>query len=97
MRMPMVVANSHLALEAAEFAREHGGFEPFHRALFHAYFEDARDIADADVLCDIARTCGVDDQGLRQALADGGYAAAVDHTTAEAREAEVLSTPTFYI
>ena len=27
-RMPRAVANSHLALEAAEFAREHGGFRP---------------------------------------------------------------------
>ncbi len=95
MRMPMVVANSHRSLEAAEFAREHGGFEPYHRALFHAYFEDARDIGDPDVLCDIARSCGVDDQRLRQALADGRYTAAVDRVTAEAREAEVLSTLTF--
>ena len=95
MRMPMVVANSHLSLEAAEFAREHGGFGAYHRALFRAYFEDARDIGDAEVLCELARSCGVDDQGLRQALADGRYAAAIDRITAEAREAEVLSTPTF--
>ena len=95
MRMPVVVANSHLALEAAEFARDHGGFDTYHRALFHAYFEDARDIGHADVLCDIARECGVDDQGLRQALADETYAARIDEITRLAREDEVLSTPTF--
>jgi predicted DsbA family dithiol-disulfide isomerase len=73
--MPPVVANSHAALEAAEFAREHGGFDAFLRALFHAYFEDARDIVDADVLCDVARACGVgvDDPGMRQAFADERY------------------------
>jgi predicted DsbA family dithiol-disulfide isomerase len=95
LRMPPVVANSHAALEAAEFAREHGGFDAFHRALFRAYFEDARDIGDADVLCDVARACGVDDQGLRQTLADERYRDRVDEVTHAAREDEVLSTPTF--
>jgi len=95
MRMPGVVANSHLALEAAEFAREHGGFEAYHRGLFRAYFEEGRDLGDAEVLCESARACGVDDQGLRQALADERYAASIDEITRAAREDEVLSTPTF--
>jgi predicted DsbA family dithiol-disulfide isomerase len=95
MRMPLVVANSHLALEAAEFARAEGGFERFHRALFEAYFEASRDIGDVDVLCEIARACGVHDQRLRQALADERYAAAVDAATDAARRDEVVSTPTY--
>ncbi len=98
MRMPPVVANSHRALEAAEFAREHADaatFAAYHRALFRAYFEELRNIGDADVLCEIARGCGVDDQGLRQALADDRYAETVDRITREARDDEVLSTPTF--
>lgn len=95
MRMPPVVANSHLALEAAEFARDSGGFERYHRAIFHAYFEDGRDIGDADVLCELGRECGVDDQRLRQALADETHAARIDEITRMAREDGVLSTPTF--
>jgi predicted DsbA family dithiol-disulfide isomerase len=95
MAMPPVVANSHLALEAAEFAREHCGFDVYHRALFAAYFEHGSDLGDADVLCEIARSVGVDDQSLRQALADGRYAATIDRVTDAARGDEVLSTPTF--
>jgi predicted DsbA family dithiol-disulfide isomerase len=95
MRMPAVIANSHLALEAAEFARAHGGFEPYHRALFRAYFEEGRDIGEAEVLCDLARACEVDDQALRQTLAESAYAEQVDRITAEARADEILSTPTF--
>ncbi len=95
MHMPKAVAKSHRALEAAEFAREHGGFDALHPALFRAYFEERRDIGDIDVLCEIARERGVDDQGLRQAFADETYAPLVDHVTAGAREDEVLSTPTF--
>jgi len=95
LRMPEVLANSHLALEAGEFAREHGGFDAFHRALFAAYFEQGRNLGDADALCDIARSAGVDDQGMGQALADGHYTELIDRHTAAAREDEVISTPTF--
>jgi len=95
MQMPRVVANSHVALEAAEFAREHGGFETYHAGLFRAYFDEARDIGDGEVLCDIARACGVDDQGLRQALVDERYAARIDEITASAREDEIVATPAF--
>ena len=95
MRMPAVVANSHRALEAAEFARVNGGFDAMHAALFEAYFEASRDIGDPDVLCEIARSCGVDDQGLRQALADETYGGRIDEMTDAARRDEILSTPTF--
>jgi predicted DsbA family dithiol-disulfide isomerase len=97
MHMPLVVANSHLSLEAAECVRETTPelFRRYHRALFHAYFEDRRDLGDAEVLCEIARDVGADDQGLRQALADRTYAERIDETTRLAREDEILSTPTF--
>jgi predicted DsbA family dithiol-disulfide isomerase len=95
MRMPAIISNSHRALEAAEFARKHGGFEAMHAALFSAYFEDGRDIGDVEVLCDVARVCGVDDQRLRQALADETYAARIDEVTEAARRDEIMSTPTF--
>ena len=85
MAMPEVIANSHLALEASEYARESGGFEALHHALFAAYFDEGRNISDIDVICDVARACGVDDQGLRQALTDETYAARVDASTAAAR------------
>jgi predicted DsbA family dithiol-disulfide isomerase len=82
-------------LEAAEFAREHGGFESIHHSFFRSYFEEGRDLGDPEVLCEIARAAGVDDQGLRQALADRTYAARVDEITNAARADEILSTPTF--
>ena len=95
MAMPEVIVNSHKALEAGEFAREHGGFEALHHALFRAYFAEARDIGDVDVICDLARTCGVDDQRLRQALVDETYRARVDASTAAAHADEIYSAPTF--
>ena len=70
-RMPRAVANSHLALEAAEFAREHGGFDRVHAALFAAYFQDGRDIGDAAVLGEVAGACGIDSEGLRSGARGG--------------------------
>jgi predicted DsbA family dithiol-disulfide isomerase len=95
MRMPVVVANSHRALEAAEFARDTGQFDAMHATLFAAYFEHGADIGDIDILCDLARDAGVDYQRLRQALVDETYGGRVDETTRQAREDEILSTPTF--
>src|SRR5438067_1914151 len=95
MSMPPLIANSHLALEAAEFARETDVFEPFHDAVFRTYFEHGRNIGEADVLCEVARGCGADDQALRQALADERYAVTIDELTDEARRDEIVSTPTF--
>jgi predicted DsbA family dithiol-disulfide isomerase len=95
MRMPRLIANSHLALEAAEFVREHGPFEPFHAALFEANFGDGRDIGDAAVLCEIAAAGGIDPVRLREALDDRRYAGAIDRATAVAREDGIVSTPTF--
>lgn len=102
MRMPLVVANSHRALEAAECVRAEATasgdpalFDRFHHALFEAYFAAGRDIGDIDVLCDIARSCGAADQPLRQALADERYAGEVDRITNEARADEIVSTPAF--
>jgi predicted DsbA family dithiol-disulfide isomerase len=92
---PPVVANSHRALEAAEFAREHGVFEAMHRELFHAYFAEGRNIGDIDVLIEIAGVCGLDGDALREAIDARRYASLIDQRTAQAREAGITSTPTF--
>ncbi len=88
------VPNSHRALEAAEFARAQGAFEPYHRALFDAYFGQGRDIGDVEVLADLAAACDLDGAALRQALASKRYASRVDELTEDARRAGVTGTPT---
>ena len=90
--------NSHLALEAGEFAGEHG--DParvlgFHRALFRAYFTDFEDIADAGVLARIAGEHGFDRDALQGALESGRYREAVDQGIAHAYEIGVSGVPTF--
>jgi predicted DsbA family dithiol-disulfide isomerase len=88
------LSNSHRALELAEFARDRGRFGEVHAALFRAYFVEARDIGDLDVLCEIAAASGLEADEFRVECLVGRYAALVDQTTALAREKGFTSTPT---
>ena len=92
---PTRVPNSHAALEAAEFAREHGAFESYHRALFEAYFSRGRDLGDVSVLAGLASECGLDGSALTEALESKRYASLVDQRSEEARGMGVTGTPTF--
>lgn len=90
-------SNSHLALEAAEFAAEHGQTLEFHRAMFKAYFEDLADIGDVDVIARVAVSCGLSEAELREALANGKYRADVDEGIQWAQEVGVTAVPTFVL
>ena len=71
LRLPPVQPRSRRALEAAEFARAAGLFDPMHRALFAAFFQEGRDLADTEVLLDVAAAAGLDRDELRAALDAG--------------------------
>ena len=90
-------ANSRLALEAAAWAREQGvaAHDVFHRAVFRAYFVDALNIGDVEVLADLAARCGLEPDDLRRALAEGEYREAVQRQIDEARALGVTAVPTF--
>lgn len=88
------LSNSHRALELSEFARDRGQFRPVHDALFRSYFEEGRDIGDAQVLAEIAANAGLDPEEFRFECLIGRYADLVDRTTALAHEKGYTSTPT---
>ena len=95
MLRPDLIPNTHKAHEATEFARDGGRLAEFQRAVFHAYWEEGRNIGDADVLCELAAACGLDAAALRQALVEGRYAARVEEQFAWSRAAGVSGVPTF--
>lgn len=67
------VSNSLKALEAAEFAREHGDFDAFHHAVFVAYWAEGKDIGKVEVLKEIAASVGLDAEALAAAVEDGRF------------------------
>ncbi len=92
---PPVVANTRKAHEATEFAKEGGCLPQFHRGVFAAYWEKGENIGDENVLCRLARECGLDAERLQAALADGRYTQRVDEQMAWARDAGLGGVPTF--
>jgi predicted DsbA family dithiol-disulfide isomerase len=91
------VSNSRPALEAAEFAREHGLFDPFHRAVFSAYHAEGRDIGKQEVLREIATAVGLDADGMIDALDEGRYTPRVEEDLAFSREIGLTGVPAFII
>src|ERR671938_233197 len=65
LKLPPVQPRSRKAFEAAEHARDRGRFDEMHEALFRAFFQGGRDLADIAVLEDITRPLGLDPGRLR--------------------------------
>jgi predicted DsbA family dithiol-disulfide isomerase len=91
------VSNSRPALEAAEYARDQGQFDPFHRAVFKAYFAEGRDIGKHEVLRDIATAVGLDANNMIDAINDGRYTERVEEDLALSRQIGLTGVPAFII
>jgi predicted DsbA family dithiol-disulfide isomerase len=90
-------SNSHLALEAAEFAAEHGDPWRFHRSMFKAYFEDLADIGDIETVLRVGVEVGLPESELRDALTTGRYRETVDEGIRWAQGIGVTAVPTFVL
>ena len=66
-------------------------------ALFHAYFAEARDIGDAEVLADIADGIGMDASVVMRLLASDADTDDIRTRDARAREMGVTAVPTFIV
>lgn len=77
LRLPPVQPRSRKALEAAAHARSERKFDPMHRAIFRAFFEEGRDIGRTEVLLEIAASAGIEAAPLRRALEEGRHTADV--------------------
>jgi len=83
--------NTVAAHQLIDLAQKQGRGTPVVDALFHAYFEEARDIGDAAVLAEIAASAGV--TGWPQ-QSDGEQVAALEE---DVRNLGISAVPTFII
>ena len=88
---------SRLALEAQDYAIEHGKADEFHRAGFDAYWKDARDIGDIEVVLDLAASVGLDTAELRPILAERKLQEKVEEQMNEAQHLNIHAVPTFIV
>jgi predicted DsbA family dithiol-disulfide isomerase len=92
---PLVVPNSRQAHEIGYLAEEKGLGDAYHRAVFKAYFAQARNIGDAEVLAEIGAETGMARDEILEVLQSGRYRAEVDRATADAFERGIRSVPNY--
>jgi len=89
--------NSRLAQELGSWADTQPGGEAIHDALFKAYFVDAKNIGDPEVLVEIAASVGLPAGQAREVIEKRTHQAAVDADWAKSRQYGVTGVPTFVI
>jgi predicted DsbA family dithiol-disulfide isomerase len=86
--------NSRLAQELGKWA-DSKGFESIHDAIYAAYFAQARNIGDSNVLVDVAQSVGLPAGEARDILQQRTFKDAVDADWAQSRREGVTGVPTF--
>jgi predicted DsbA family dithiol-disulfide isomerase len=87
--------NSRMAQELGKWAEAEGRGDAFHKAAFHAYFADGRNLARSEVLLDIAETAGLPPAEAERILADRTFRDTVDVDWTRSARNGVASVPTF--
>ena len=87
--------NSRFAQELGKWADTQAGGEAIHDAMYKAYFVDTENVADFDVLVNIAGKVGLDTTSARAVLETRSFSDAVDADWARSQQAEVTGVPTF--
>jgi len=87
--------NSRLAQELGKWVDRDLGIEAIHDALYRSYFVDGRNLADLDVLVDVAQSVGVTPDVTRNILMERRVRWAVDADWERSRRAGITSVPTF--
>lgn len=87
--------NSRRALEAAEYAREQGLHDPFHRLVFHKFYGEGQDMSDWTVLRAAAEEVGLNPEEMQRQVEAGRYRDPVDQQFAEARRRGVTGVPAY--
>jgi predicted DsbA family dithiol-disulfide isomerase len=87
--------NSRLAQELGTWAETQPGGAAIHDALYKAYFVDARNIGDPDILVEIAESVGLDGAEARKVLDERRFKEAVDADWQKSARYGVTGVPTF--
>jgi predicted DsbA family dithiol-disulfide isomerase len=87
--------NSRLAQELGKWADTQPGGAALHDALYKAYFVDARNIGDPEILVEIAASVGLLAEAARAVLDERRFNEAVDADWAKSRAYGVTGVPTF--
>ena len=92
-----IVPNARNSLVLAELARDSGVLAGYRDKVFAAYWADARDIGDEEVILELATEAGIDEAAARAELTEKQRLDRVLGSTAEATGAGVTGVPAWVI
>ena len=87
--------NSRLAQELGAWVDTLKGFDEFHNAIFKAYFVDAKNISEENVLIDVANSVGLPEAETRKVLSERLFRDAIDADWTKSHEYGVTGVPTY--
>jgi predicted DsbA family dithiol-disulfide isomerase len=91
------IYNTRLAHEAAEYAREQGKGNEFHKVIFRKVYVNRQDPSQWDVLCSAAEEVGLNAEEMKSAVESGKYTANVAEQVQQAYQIGVSGVPTYVI
>lgn len=92
-----ILANSYLALAAAEYARDKGHFPEFHHEMLEAVFARGQNIGLRKVIADTARRVGLDDVEILQSIDENRYKERLKQSAILAQQLQITGVPTFIV
>jgi predicted DsbA family dithiol-disulfide isomerase len=94
---PEVVPNSLRAQRLTELARDLGRHEPVHDRLMDAYWSEAQDIGDPDVLLRLARELALPEAEVEDVLNGDRYRDRIEDSTRQAASIGANAVPAFLL
>ncbi len=94
---PDVVPNTMSALRLGELARELGRHDELHARLMDAYWAEARNLSDPDVLRELAAEVGLPEPEVTELLGSDRYRDQVEGSTRQAVSIGANAVPAFLL
>ena len=87
--------NSRLAQEIGTWAETQMGAETIHEKFYQAYFVDGRNVGDIEVIIDVVKSIGLDEEKARAVIAERRFKDAVDSDWTKSHSYGVTGVPTY--
>jgi len=89
--------NTLLLMRTAVAAQRAGVFEPFHRAVYPAFWAEGANLGEPEVIVRVVEKAGLDASALLEAAGDAAVKAELRATTEEAVARGAFGAPTFFV
>ena len=94
---PHFPINTLLLMRTTVAAQRAGVFEPFHRAVYPAFWADGENLGEPEVVARVVEKAGLDAHALLEGAGDSAVKAELRTTTEEAVARGAFGAPTFFV